>query len=353
MSIAEVAKAAGVSTATVSRVLNDFPGVRQETVQQVRAAVAALRYTPLRVRKAPVSHPSGGTRNTLKTGNIAVIPMGQNSRWLELPVMATVISGIQRGAAELGQRLVLDELRDLSKSAALISGQRIDGAIVFLDSATPYSRIKDALEALRARVPVVWAMGMETSSRGIDHVSFNNVGIGQIAYDYLAGQGCTRPAFLTTDPGWPFMRVRGQAFLNAALDDGQIATAYLLTGNPMLAQSFGLNVRTAQTFESLVENMIRSPDRPDGLFVSRDETVARLYPLLGRLGVRPEKDIRIIGCDNETVRLSALEPRPATIDIGAEEIGYRAVMRLKGRWQRPNHPPIIIEVAPELVTFEG
>ncbi len=50
-SIANVAKAAGVSTATVSRVLNNFPHVREETIRRVREAVQALNYSPLRTRR--------------------------------------------------------------------------------------------------------------------------------------------------------------------------------------------------------------------------------------------------------------------------------------------------------------
>src|SRR5437763_873232 len=97
MSIAEVAKAAGVSTATVSRVLNDLPGVRDETVRQVRAAVEALNYTPQRAKRTGRSTAPGHTpRQSPRTGNIAVITLGQTRDWLQLPVMAAVVAGIQR-----------------------------------------------------------------------------------------------------------------------------------------------------------------------------------------------------------------------------------------------------------------
>src|SRR4051812_40275990 len=93
MSIAEVAKAAGVSTATVSRVLNDLPGVRTETIQQVRAAVEALNYRPQRAKRGRAS--TGGPSRGPRSGNIAVITLGQTRDWLQLPVMASVVAGIQ------------------------------------------------------------------------------------------------------------------------------------------------------------------------------------------------------------------------------------------------------------------
>jgi DNA-binding LacI/PurR family transcriptional regulator len=57
----------------------------------------------------------------------------------------------------------------------------------------------------------------------------------------------------------------------------------------------------------------------------------------------------IVSCDNEEIRLGALVPRPASIDIGAEEIGFRAVVRLRARMQRPQGLPLVIQVAPRLV----
>src|SRR5438067_9488881 len=137
MSIAEVAKAAGVSTATVSRVLNDLPGVRPETVRQVREAAEALQYKRQRARRARapggLATGSGGGR----TGNIAAITLGHTREWLQLPVLASVVAGIMRAAGEFGLRLILDEIPDLSKPAPLVQRRQVDGAIVFIAGSTP------------------------------------------------------------------------------------------------------------------------------------------------------------------------------------------------------------------------
>jgi DNA-binding LacI/PurR family transcriptional regulator len=65
-------------------------------------------------------------------------------------------------------------------------------------------------------------------------------------------------------------------------------------------------------------------------------------------GIDVRRDITIISCDNEQIRLSALHPRPASIETGAEEIGFRAVMCLCSRMQRPHDPPLTIQLAPKL-----
>ncbi|HSV14024.1 MAG TPA: LacI family DNA-binding transcriptional regulator [Tepidisphaeraceae bacterium] len=352
MSIIQVAKAAGVSTATVSRVLNDMPGVSDETVRQVRAAAEALRYTPLRARRGnrPMPKPGGtASRSRPRTGNIAVITLGQTRDWLRLPIMAAVVTGIQRGAGEFGLRLMLDDVPDPMRPSPLIQGKKIDGAIVFLPGGMPVGTYAPVLEKVRERIPIVWAMGMEFSAADVDHVTPDNISTGFLAHSYLISKGCTQLAYLTANPEWPFMRLRGQAFLNLALDANQPASAFIVTSSPTLAESYGRRVVTAADLEQLVAALARSRPRPDGVFISNDATTASIYPLLARHGLEIGRDLTIVSCDNEDVRLSALHPRPASIDTGAEEIGFRAVIRLQSRLQRPDDPPLVIQVAPHLV----
>jgi LacI family transcriptional regulator len=346
MSIAEVAKAAGVSTATVSRVLNDLPGVRTETIQQVRAAVEALNYKPQRARRARST--TGPSSRGTRTGNIAVITLGQTRDWLQLPVMASVVAGIQHAAAEFGLRLILDDLPDPLRPSQLVQGRQIDGAVVFLTGSMPVTSYEAVLAGFRQRIPIVWAMGMEMTAAGVDHVTPDNISTGYLAHSYLRSQGCERVGYLTTNPAWVFMRLRGQAFLNAAYDAKQVATAYIVTDDRLLADSYGKHVVAAPTLEQLVALMAKEKSRPTGLFVANDATTAQVYPLLDKHGLEVGRDLTVVSCDNEEVRLSALQPRPASIDPGAEQIGFRAVVRLRARMQRPNDPPLVIQVSPKL-----
>jgi LacI family transcriptional regulator len=345
MSIIEVARAAGVSTATVSRVVNDLPGVRDETVQRVRAAIETLRYRPKRLR------PGRSTENVNAgaTGDIAVLTLGQTQDWLQLPVMASTVTGIQRASSSFGFRILLDDVPDPSKPIALLRGRRFDGAIVFMTGRLPVSSYEPILTSLRAHAPTVWVMGMEMTMGGVDHVTQDNIGIGYLAHSFLRSRNCERLAYLTCNPEWSAMRLRGQAFLNAAYDGGMPASPYVVTANPLVARSYGGDVVSAPTLEDLVATLARAKDRPDGLFVANDCTTARLYPILIKNRIRPGRDITIISCDNEEIRLSALRPRPASIDIGAEEIGFRAVVRLRSRIQRATGPSLLIQVAPKLV----
>ena len=95
------------------------------------------------------------------------------------------------------------------------------------------------------------------------------------------------------------------------------------------------------------ETAAASP-RPDGLFIANDATTALVHPMLLRRGIVPGKDILLVSCDNEQVRLGGLVPRPLSIDIGSAEVGAVAVRRLRFRIEHPSEPPILIKVAPSI-----
>jgi LacI family transcriptional regulator len=126
----------------------------------------------------------------------------------------------------------------------------------------------------------------------------------------------------------------------------------LLSDDPRDAAIFGNGTVVESELGALVERLARSRPVPTGLFVSTDETTVNVYPLLRRAGLNPGEDIHIVSCDNEQIRLAGLSPRPATIDIGAEEVGWRAVHRLMSRIDNPSEPPVLINVTPRLVEAE-
>jgi LacI family transcriptional regulator len=346
MSIVEVAKAAGVSTATVSRVLNGLPGVKAETIAQVQAAVTELSYKPQRVHNK--KKPRGFQRKKLKTGNIAVITVGHDSSWLGLPVLAAVVGGIQRGTQFHDLRLLLGDMEDLTKVSPLLTSRQVDGAIVFLSSEVPTSRMEQIFQSMQQHVPIVWAMGMGMMVGGVDHVMPDNVSIGHMAYTHLAQQHCDRLAFLTANPEWPLMRLRGQAFTNIAIDGGHAPVVYMVAQDKRVAEPYGPRVVMEPTLERLIKRLAESRDRPNGLFVSSDMTTSHVYPLLARHKITVGHDLKIVSCDNEEPRLLGLHPRPPSIDIGSDEVGFRAVNRLLNRIERPNGPALVIQVSPRM-----
>src|SRR5581483_11188374 len=107
MSIVQVAKYAGVSTATVSRVLNSVPVVSEETVRNVRAAMEALKYDPMEVKRGPRPGSRRPAAKGQKTGMIAIMTVGLQREKLRWPVTSAVVDAITRSAKVEGLRVLL------------------------------------------------------------------------------------------------------------------------------------------------------------------------------------------------------------------------------------------------------
>jgi len=347
MSISKVAKRAGVSVATVSRVINRFPGVSTQTAKQVRAAMRQLSYVPAEVRPGPKLG-SQRIRSRMPTETIAVLTVGQpSSEWLRLPVMAAAFAGITEAAKARHLRLLVDEMRDPEQVSALITRREIDGAIVFRASRLGH----DGFDGLLAhRLPLVWMLGALERPAQIDHVTADNIAIGYLAHEYLAGRGCCDIAFFTEFPEWPLMRMRGQALANAARDAAHRITSFVVGQNSPAVECYGLDVHCAATLETLVDQLVSMTPRPTGIFSSMDLLTLKLYPLLQSRGVVPGRDVTIVSCDNQESFLSMLSPRPASIDLRAQEIGRRAVARLMERIECPEESPLLIQVPPTVGT---
>jgi LacI family transcriptional regulator len=345
MSIVAVAKRAGVSVATVSRVINDLNNVRAETVEQVRAAMQEIGYKPPRIKRGPKGGPRRVVPACFRTGQFAILTLGGFQGWLGMPVMASVVTGITRAAKELDLRPVLDEMPDPEALSPILRRREVDGAIVFFMSGLPM----DKLMHVREHLPVVWAMGGEGGPSHVDHVSADNLGIGHLAAEYLARQGRRHLAYITNEPDWQIMRLRGHAFASAGCDAGLGVTSYIVGTNAHSLDAYGRGARIADSLERAIDQLAAANPRPTGLFIPTDLLTTRIYPLLIQRGIQPQRDIHIVSCDNEEERLSMLSPRPASIEIRGEEIGRWAVRQLVQRLQRPDDPCTRVQVAPRLV----
>jgi LacI family transcriptional regulator len=353
MSIVKVANHAGVSTATVSRVLNNLPGVRAETALQVRRAMEALQYDPARLKRTRRNGATNGGRRRGATGSIAILTLGQRRDWLQLPVMASAVTGISRAAKDAGFKLLLDEMLDVSKPLSASLSREVDGMIVFLSSRVPSEATQAAVEEMGRSVPTVWVMGGGNGPCGVDHVAPDNHAVGQLAFEYLERHGCRDVAYFSSLPSWSVMRMRGQGFASAAHDAGARCSAFLLSSEVRDGEIYGRRTIVEPELNKLVERLAEERPRPTGIFISTDALTVQVHPMLRRHGLRAGEDLTIISCDNEQIRLSGLSPRPASIDTGAEDAGYRAVRRLMSRIANPGEPPVLIRVAPRLVEVDA
>jgi DNA-binding LacI/PurR family transcriptional regulator len=227
--------------------------------------------------------------------------------------------------------------------SSIIRDREVQGAVVLVADDAPM----DTLNEMNRLVPIVWAMGGHAGPVEVDHVSENNSAIGSLAHHYLQSQGCRKIGFLSMVPHKRNARERGQAFAAAAAEHHQSCRSYLVSENRLMSALYGENVITRSNLNDLVGEIAAFASL-DGLFVDRDATTARVYPLLIKAGIEPGRDIKIVSCDNDELALSGLSPRPASIDLGVEDLAARIVRRLMLRIENREEPPILLQTMPQL-----
>jgi LacI family transcriptional regulator len=342
MALVDVAKRAGVSIATVSRVLNNEPGVRPETIKHVQRALRAAAYDPEAVRRGP----RPGKRDGKKTRSIAVLVLGQTQEeWFRRPLFSAIVGSINRAANERDLQVLIDHVLDPDNLSPSIRKGRLNGALAFVAAHSD----RRLLDAVRQQMPVVRLLGEEMAADEFDQIGPDDIAVGRMGFAYLAKKGCKRIAYVTSRPDHEALVVRAMGLRIAASTVGMTNLQTFICGPSDFGSMFGPHLFAGPDLESVAEAIANSNPRPDGLLVSQDVEAIGLYPMLVQRGIRPGTDIQIISCNNDQSGTAMLNPRPATIDLGTDEIGRWAVTRLVNRIARPSEKPIRMLIAPKLV----
>jgi LacI family transcriptional regulator len=341
MSINKVAKLAGVSSSTVSRVINNHPRVAPETALNVRKAMQELNYTPSDRRPGP--KPS--FRSRTGAANIAFLVLG-TSRSRATPAFEYLLRGVSTTASRNDLNLVFNHLSDADHVPPRILDQRIDGLL--LHGAMPGAELRERLH----RIPTVWLMGNRRRPDWGDQVLPDGFEIGEMAAKYLVERGHRHLTFLNLDAAHWMLRFYGRAFAAAASDMG--AEVKMLEMERQVSADGYWREHSPEAVETLVRQYLAMSPRPTGIFVADDMQVAMIQPTLLKHGIEigPGK-VEIISCNNEEPYLVGLLPKPAVIDIRVESIGARGVDQLLWRLEHPDiHERIITAIEPFVVSSE-
>lgn len=343
MSVTRIAQKAGVSIATVSRVLNNSRPVNPKLAEMVHKAVEELQLPVRQVRRR------SRARAESKHATIAIVSIGQGYRdWFEMPVIASVVAELTRAAQDQQMGVLITEMPDPQELSPVLRRSEVDGAIVFIDSRFG---TKD-VGVLVNHLPVVRVMGGQLAPVEIDHVGADNNAVGYLAARYLLDRGVEEIACLAMQPTWDLIRLRAQGFMAAALAAEVMPAMYVAADHDAPLHFFGPEPHAAQGLAQVVERLASRRKGKLGLFVTRDEETVHVYPLLRQAGLEPGRDVMVVSCDNESVRLSTLHPRPVSIDLNAAQIAHHAVRRLAVRIKHRNESPVRILVNPRLPAQE-
>ncbi len=197
MTIRDIARTAGVSVGTVSKVLNDRPGVRPELRERVRQIIAETGYHPSLVARA---------LQTRRTRSLAfLVPSIGN------PFFGSVLRAVEQTAHGHGYSVFVGSTEGDPGKVSLYRDRLLAMGIDGVLAALSWDLVSgDLLPALRTRrVPVVGVSGSRTVE-GIDAFVPDDVGGGELAGRYLLGLGHRRIAFIgAMDSRTTDLRYRG------------------------------------------------------------------------------------------------------------------------------------------------
>jgi LacI family transcriptional regulator len=354
-SIVQVAKLAGVSTATVSRVLNERNIVSAETVAKVRQAMKRAGYQPPPpgARRGPKAHLHARLQHRAiaflwvgaqRTDGLSGDDGGGNISWPGGIQPSQTLTGhalLQGAAAALRRHWVsitVDYLSSADHLPSVIENRKVDG--VLLHGPQPDER----LAAVLREFPAVWLLYSGAHDWG-DRVQPDHRAAGRNVLDYFVGQKCRQVCCITYRPKWPDNRYhteRANAFEQfARLRQIPVVTLGEDTDEP--DSSEGL----FDLAEKLVEQFARLKPRPDALFVANNLGYY-VHEHLRRRGIEPMQDVLYVAGDREVV-YQHMEPAPIKVDIHSQQIGRLAVELLIMRLANRDAPRATLMVEPTLI----
>lgn len=298
--IRDVADRAGVSVASVSRVLTGAGAVTDATRAKVREAVQALSYVP---------HSGARSLSTSRTDTVGVILPNLFGEFF-----SELIRGMDVAARANGLHLIVSSSHDdAADAAAAIRSMRgrVDGLIVLsphLDSANLAANLAGSLPVL--------LMNGGGEDTGRPSMSVDNVGGAVAAVQHLAGQGRTRIVHIGGPMGNLEARERRQGYEQAMAAAG-------------LPTSVTPGDFTQASGHAAVTSLLASKTEVDAIFAGNDAMAVGALTALREAGLRCPQDVAVVGFDD--VPIAALvQPGLTTLHIDIAQMGRRAMERLVG-----------------------
>ena len=299
VTITDVAREAGVSVATVSKVINSRYGVAEATIARVMGVVSELGYesslvaSSLRRTRTNVIGILVAEFEPFSTELLKAIAAANNGSGYEL----LAYSGPNADEYRVGW-----ELRSLSR----LAGTLIDGAIIV----TPTVLMPNT------SIPVV-AIDPHTGQGGPSTVGSDNVVGARTATEYLISLGHRRIA-----------HIRGRTDLESAqLREAGYRQSLEAAGipfDPRLVRDG--NYRGPQTDDAARE-LLTSSDRPTAIFAANDLSAIRVLNVAAELGIRVPEDLSVIGFDDVPEAATATPPL-TTMAQPLKEMGAQALQIL-------------------------
>jgi len=291
----DVAREAGVSTSTVSHVINKDRFVSEAITAKVDAAIKNLNYAPSALARSLKLN---------QTRTIGMLITASTN-----PFYSELVRGVERSCFERGYSLVLcntegDEQR-MNRNLETLMQKRVDGLLLLCtETHQPSPEIMQRYPS----VPTVM-MDWAPFDGDSDLIQDNSLLGGDMATQYLIDKGYTRVAL----------------------------EGYVITSDFEFGGGF-----------SAMQKLLALPERPQAVFVGNDAMAVGAYQSLYQAGLRIPQDMALVGYDDiELARY--MTPPLTTIHQPKDELGELAIDVLIHRMADPGQKQQRVQLTPELV----
>ncbi|WP_372631406.1 LacI family DNA-binding transcriptional regulator [Cohnella sp.] len=323
VSIFDVAKKAGLSVVTVSRVLNHSTSVRQKNREKVLQAMKELDY-----------HPNASARS-LASGKTGII--GLTLATLHDSVLDAVVQEINDRLAEHGYFLALSISQGDEESfrRSMFQEDRVDGVILV----SPANSDIYVMELKKRKIPFV-ILDSQQRNIAVSMVTVNNFKGGYDATKHLIDLGHTEIAYINGPESFLSSREREKGFLFAHEEAGI---------KPFGIENGEFDIPSGYRIAS---RWIESGRLPTAVFAADDFIALGVMDAFKNEGIHIPRDVSVIGFDDQ-IYASEFHPKLTTVRQPFEKIGKQGVDILLKLIKDPSRRNVSIEFDPELVVRES
>jgi LacI family transcriptional regulator len=299
-----VAARAGVSRATVSRVVNGSPKVSPDVAATVQAAISDLNYVPNRAARSLASR---------RTQSIALIVPESAAKVFDDPFFASIVQGIAMAIASTDYTLnmLIESEVDPGKTRRYLLGGNVDGALVVSHHTGDHS-----FAQLSGSLPLVFGGRpldpAESSGYTVDVDNEHGAGLGT---RYLVERGARRIATIAGPQDMPpgVDRLRGW---RTSLEAAGVPADLVETGD-----------FTAASGAAAMRRLLERDPSIDGLFAANDQMAMGALSVLAEAGRRVPDEVAVVGFDDDRYAATTM-PALTTVRQPAAQMGAEMASKL-------------------------
>lgn len=316
VTIQDVAKEAGVSITTVSRVINNNYPVKKETREKVEKIIEEMNFTPNSLARGLIKK---------KTDTVGILVPSITNIFFPL-----VINGIEHFMEKKGYTLIMCDTKDRKtemRQLRNLTERRVDGIISIDPSASIIK--KGIYEDLSKEIPIVIINGYNKNIKC--NFVINNQEMGVIeALEYLIKLGHKKIAFLRGKNSYSYDLKEEQFYKTLKNNNIEVNNEYIIIVD------IGNGIETVDLSMEATLDIMSKDNRPTAILACNDWMALGALHACQKLSIKVPQEVSIIGYDNIIISQMS-EPKLTTIDQNMYKLGDLAAKILYENIEKQKH----------------